>query len=56
MAVAAVLAGQIGFMDITAVVENTLNRYSAAAPETLDDVLLVDSEARETATALLENA
>ncbi|MDX1704574.1 MAG: 1-deoxy-D-xylulose-5-phosphate reductoisomerase, partial [Altererythrobacter ishigakiensis] len=56
VAVAAFLAGQIGFMDITAVVENTLNRYSAAAPETLDDVLLVDSEARETATALLENA
>ncbi|MBO6609717.1 1-deoxy-D-xylulose-5-phosphate reductoisomerase [Altererythrobacter sp.] len=56
VAVAAFLAGQIGFMDITAVVENTLNRYSAAAPETLDDVLLVDSEARATATALLENA
>ncbi|MBO6945696.1 1-deoxy-D-xylulose-5-phosphate reductoisomerase [Altererythrobacter sp.] len=56
VAVAAFLAGQIGFMDITALVENTLNRYSAAAPETLDDVLLVDSEARATATALLENA
>ena len=56
VAVAAFLAGQIGFMDVTALVENTLSRYSASAPTSLDDVLNVDREARATATALLENA
>ncbi len=56
VAVAAFLAGQIGFMDITAVVESTLNRYSAPAPQTLDHVLSVDREARAAASAQLETA
>lgn len=56
VAVAAFLAGQIGFMDITAVVENTLNRYSAPAPQCLDDVLNVDREARAAAREILEHA
>ena len=56
VAVAAFLAGQIGFMDIAAMVEDTLNRYSAPAPHCLDDVLTVDSEARVAASGLLEIA
>ena len=56
VAVAAFLAGQIGFMDITAVVENTLKSYSAPAPQCLDDVLTVDREARAAANETLEHA
>lgn len=56
VAVAAFLDGQIGFMDITVVVENTLNRYSAPAPQCLDDVLNVDREARAAAREILEHA
>lgn len=56
VAVAAFLAGQIGFMDITALVENTLSRYSAAAPQSLEDVLSIDKEARVVASDLLEIA
>lgn len=56
VAVAAFLAGQIGFTRIAAVVESTLTRYSAAAPQSLDDVLSVDREARAYASELLEHA
>lgn len=56
VAVAAFLDGQIGFMDITVVAENTLNRYSAPAPQCLDDVLNVDREARAAAREILEHA
>ncbi|KUO49160.1 MAG: 1-deoxy-D-xylulose 5-phosphate reductoisomerase [Sphingomonadales bacterium BRH_c3] len=56
VAVAAFLAGQIGFTRITAVVEDTLHRYSAPAPQCLDDVLGVDREARVRASELLEIA
>ncbi|SMQ73850.1 1-deoxy-D-xylulose 5-phosphate reductoisomerase [Altererythrobacter xiamenensis] len=56
VAVAAFLAGQIAFTRIPVMVEQTLNRYSAAAPRTLEDVLSVDSEARAHAAELLENA
>jgi 1-deoxy-D-xylulose-5-phosphate reductoisomerase len=54
IAVAAFLAGQIGFMRITAVVETTLNRYSAPAPASLEDVLAIDAEARTRAKDALE--
>lgn len=56
VAVAAFLDGQIGFMDITVVAENTLNRYSGPAPQCLDDVLNVDREARAAAREILEHA
>lgn len=56
VAVAAFLAGQIGFSRIAAVVETTLSRYSAAAPQSLDDVLNVDREARVHANEMLEHA
>ncbi|MEM6266509.1 MAG: 1-deoxy-D-xylulose-5-phosphate reductoisomerase [Pseudomonadota bacterium] len=55
IAVAAFLDGQIGFTRITALAETTLSRYSAAAPETLEDVLALDAEARRQATHLLES-
>jgi len=55
IAVEAFLAGQIGFTRITAVVEDSLARYSAAAPGTLEDVLAIDSEARKRARDALES-
>ncbi|WP_404369418.1 1-deoxy-D-xylulose-5-phosphate reductoisomerase [Sphingomonas sp. MMS24-J45] len=47
IAVAAFLGGQIGFLEIAAIVEDTLSAYDPAAPGTLGDVLAVDAEARE---------
>ena len=55
VAVAAFLAGQIGFSRITAVVEDTMSRHRAAAPGNLDDVLALDGEARVHAGEILEN-
>lgn len=46
IAVAAFLAGRIGYLEIAAIVADTLDRYDPAAPETLDAVLHVDREAR----------
>jgi 1-deoxy-D-xylulose-5-phosphate reductoisomerase len=48
-AVAAFLAGRIGFLDIIAVVAEVLDHYSPPAPGSLDDVLAVDMEARRLA-------
>jgi 1-deoxy-D-xylulose-5-phosphate reductoisomerase len=56
IAVAAFLSGQIAFTRIAVMVEQVLNRYKAAAPQTLDDVLDVDREARVHAGELLETA
>ncbi|MEM7667093.1 MAG: 1-deoxy-D-xylulose-5-phosphate reductoisomerase [Pseudomonadota bacterium] len=56
IAVAAFLAGQIGFTRITAVVEDTLSRYSATAPSALEDVLAIDAEARMRAQQILESS
>ncbi|WP_422057516.1 1-deoxy-D-xylulose-5-phosphate reductoisomerase [Sphingomonas sp.] len=49
VAVAAFLKGQIGFLEIAAIVADTLNRYDPAAPDTLDQVLAIDAEARSLA-------
>jgi len=49
VAVAAFLARCIGFLEIAAIVADTLDRYDPPAPETLDDVLLVDAETRRLA-------
>ena len=46
VAVAAFLAGRIGFLEIAAIVADTLDRLDPAAPQTIDDVLAVDAEAR----------
>jgi 1-deoxy-D-xylulose-5-phosphate reductoisomerase len=49
VAVAAFLAGRIGFLEIAAIVADTLDRYDPPAPESLDAVLAVDAEARSVA-------
>jgi 1-deoxy-D-xylulose-5-phosphate reductoisomerase len=54
VAVAAFLAGQTAFTDISALVEQTLSRDMPPAPSTLDDVLAVDAEARARAAEMLE--
>jgi 1-deoxy-D-xylulose-5-phosphate reductoisomerase len=59
VAVAAFLAGRIGFLDIVGVVAEVLDRYDPPAPAALDDVLTVDIEARRLAegrVAALEKA
>ena len=50
VAVAAFLGGGIGFLEIAAIVEDILNRYDPADPQTLDAVLDVDAEARALAS------
>ncbi len=49
VAVAAFLRGAIGFLEIAAIVDDTLQRYDPAAPDTLDAVLHVDAQARRMA-------
>ncbi|MBX3595186.1 1-deoxy-D-xylulose-5-phosphate reductoisomerase [Sphingomonas sp.] len=49
VAVAAFLAGRAGFLEIAAIVADTLDRYDPAAPETLDQVLAIDAEGRRIA-------
>ncbi|WBH16594.1 1-deoxy-D-xylulose-5-phosphate reductoisomerase [Sphingomonas radiodurans] len=46
VAVAAFLAGGIGFLEIAAIVADTLERYDPPAPDTLDAVLDIDRAAR----------
>ena len=55
-AVAAFLAGKIGFTRIALTVERTLSRTLPPAPASLEDVLAVDREARVRADELLELA
>lgn len=54
VAVAAFLAGQIAFTDISPLVAQTLACDLPPAPLTLDDVLAVDREARARAAEMLE--
>lgn len=49
VAVAAFLAGRIGYLEIAAIVADTLDGYDPPAPDTLDAVLDVDREARRLA-------
>ncbi|MBL8834094.1 MAG: 1-deoxy-D-xylulose-5-phosphate reductoisomerase [Rhodospirillales bacterium] len=46
IAVAAFLAGRIGFLDIVATVEATLSAYRPPAPTDIADVVAIDAEAR----------
>lgn len=55
IAVAAFLARRIGFLEIAAIVSDTLLRYDPAAPETLAEVLTVDAGARERAKELVKD-
>jgi 1-deoxy-D-xylulose-5-phosphate reductoisomerase len=56
VAVAAFLAGQIAFTDISALVAQNLDRALPPAPRSLDDVLAIDAEARSRAARMLELA
>jgi len=56
VAVAAFLAGQIAFTEISAKVDRMLSHAIPDAPETLEDVLAVDAETRARARELLELA
>lgn len=56
VAVAAFLEERLGFLDIVAVVEATLEAFAPAAPVTLDDVLELDRTARERARAVCDAA
>lgn len=53
VAVAAFLKGQIGFLDIAALVEETLSGYLPDMPVTLEDLFSIDAAARAYAQAQL---
>jgi len=53
-AVHAFLAGRIGFLDIAAIVERTLELMPDSNLDSLDDVYTLDEAARETAASLLD--
>jgi len=55
VAVAAFLARRIGFLEIAAIVADTLSSYDPPAPATLDAVLAVDGEARRIAGERVED-
>ncbi len=54
IAVAAFLAGRIGFLDIADMVSSTLDGYSPNAPHSLDHLFSVDAAARSYALTLME--
>jgi 1-deoxy-D-xylulose-5-phosphate reductoisomerase len=56
VAVAAFLAGQIAFTEISAKVATMLSRALPAPPSTLDEVLAVDAETRARASEMMEHA
>jgi 1-deoxy-D-xylulose-5-phosphate reductoisomerase len=56
VAVAAFLEERLGFLDIVAVVEATLEAIVPAAPQTLDDVLALDRAARRRARELCDTS
>lgn len=57
IAVAAFLAGTVGFLEIARIVEQTLDRAAAAltsrSPETIDDAIALDSQGRRLAMELI---
>lgn len=54
VAVAAFLARRIGFLDIAAIVGETLDAVTSAPTSSLEDVIAVDREARRRAAGLVE--
>ena len=56
VAVAAFLAGHIGFTRIAEYVSDALSCYAPPAPASLEDVLAIDAEARRRAEGLMESA
>jgi len=53
-AVAAFLAGRIGFLDIALIVDKVLSVYDPGSPETIDEALMLDAETRRVAALALE--
>ena len=53
VAVAAFIAGQAGFLDIDAIVAETLNMVASGPVATLEEVMAIDAAARRTARALV---
>jgi 1-deoxy-D-xylulose-5-phosphate reductoisomerase len=53
IAVAAFIAGQTGFLDIDAIVAETLNMVASGPVATLEEVMAIDAAARRTARALV---
>lgn len=53
IAVAAFLGGEIGFLDIAAIVSQVLEGYIPDEPQCLQDVLAIDTEARARAAAAI---
>ena len=51
VAVARFLAGEIGFLDIAAIVEHCMARVTPHAVDTLDEIMAIDGEARRIAAA-----
>ncbi len=51
VAVARFLAGEIGFLDIAAIVEQSMTHVPAGAVGSLDEIMVVDAEARRFAAA-----
>lgn len=56
VAVAAFLEGRTGFSRIAVIVERVLERYQPVSPQSVEDVLTIDGEARCIASELLESA
>jgi 1-deoxy-D-xylulose-5-phosphate reductoisomerase len=55
VAVAAFLEGSIGFVDIPATIESILNETSAHVPESIEEVLNIDVDARLRASRRIQN-
>ncbi|PZU08646.1 1-deoxy-D-xylulose-5-phosphate reductoisomerase [Sphingomonas sp.] len=55
IAVAAFLAGRIGFLDIALIVAKVRDSYIAIRPGSIEDVLAIDAEARVRACAFVES-
>lgn len=55
VAVAAFLEGRIGFLDVAAIVEETLSRYSPASPTSIEEIGVIDREARGHAISRAES-
>ncbi len=54
IAVAAFLAGRIGFLEIATIVEDVLSGYDATTPRGIEDILEADRKARDAAGRILE--
>jgi 1-deoxy-D-xylulose-5-phosphate reductoisomerase len=54
VAVEAFLEGQVGFLDIASIADDTLQCYAPAAPASVEEVLEIDREARAAAQSIVK--